>query len=372
MAPQPCLYCEKPAESLEHFLPSGIGGVLKLPILCDEHNQHVARHCDDPLCKQMTIFVNALRVVKARGEDGVPIAGKTVDGAIFTVDRDQRPQVSAQIIERDALGRPAKAQFPTMEAAEKLVRSMGLSPEDPGVILQKERLPGPTIEFTPAFGGPDGFRGILKIAYEYARGVLGASVVDATCDDTTRQAILAGGAPAHFVRWLPYERLPAGEVAFYSHRLAAWQSENEVLVIVELFNTLPFVVRLPGLELRVAACYFQGIKGEQPLRGLMPLLPQWSWDDIPEHAQAQMLSGVEQRMGDIQRTRQAAEYLLAARDLLAEALRDQTASATDEQLLGQARVEIQQWNLTADQFRILDSALVAFLATFRAGGLLDG
>jgi hypothetical protein len=361
-----CLYCDAPADSLEHFLPSGLGGMLRLPILCSSHNQQVAKLCDDPLCDQMALFVNALRVVKYRGEGGVPITGKTSDGDAYTIDREQRPQPAMKILERDASGRPTKAQAPTIKAAEKLLKSMGLSQHDPGISINEERVTGLTIEFNPAFGGSDGLRGVLKIAYEYVRGVLGSAVLNSEADADTRRAIIGEDNPNTFVRWLPYEWLPADEVPFYSHRLGAWQAEENVLVLIEFFNTLPFVARLPGLELSKPQYYVQGIKGEDPLRGEMRAAPQWTWGDVPENALPIMFAGVEERIGHILRTRQAMEYLQVAAELFGRALQECTASATDAQILERARCQLTGWGLSDEKFKTLDAVLVALLADFRA------
>jgi hypothetical protein len=345
--------------------------MLQLPILCYEHNQLVASRCDAPLIGQMAFFVNALKVVKARGEDGVPIKGTTIDGDVCTISRDQRPEPAAKITERSPDGRPVKAHFPTMTAAQKFIKSMGLSPTDSKVSLEKERFTGPTIHFAPAFGGSEGFRGILKVAYEYARGILEADIVDAEADEGTRHAILTERNPSGLVRWLPYERLPTGEVNFYSHRLAAWQSEGEALVIVELFNTLPFVARLPGLGLGKAAYFIQGVKGEKPIRGDMLAQPAWSWDDIPEHAQPLMFSGVQKRLGDILRTRAIAESLEAAREVFTDALHQCGADASDEDILRCARAGLAEWRLNEEQGIMVEGALVMLVSLFRSYAIAD-
>lgn len=364
--PRPCLYCLEAADSLEHFIPSGIGGMRALPILCKQHNQLVAKRCDAPLCAQLALFVHSLKVVKARGEDGVPMTGSTADGERYTIDRNHRPAPTMNILERDVNGRPVKARAPTMEAAEKLMKSMGIAAGDPNVIVEKQRVTGPTIQFAPELGGADGFRGILKIAYEYVRGFLEAQPVEVGDDEPTRNAIIGDRDPAEFVRWLPYEHLPSGEAAFFSHRLCAWQSGDEVLVIVELFNTMPFVVRLPGLRLPRAACYIQGVKGEEPLIGTMPIAPSWTWNDIPEHAQPLMFAGFEERLGTILQTRALAEVIEVAKEVFEIAVAERGEAATDEELTTTAKVALAEYLLKPEQKSAVEEALTMLVAVYRA------
>jgi hypothetical protein len=254
-----------------------------------------------------------------------------------------------------------------LKGAEKLLESMGLSLNDPGVELKHEREPAPMLQITPAFGGVDGFRGILKIAYEYARGVLEATIVDAAADQKTRDAILAECDPADFVRWLPFERLPGGyEAPFYSHRLVAWQGEGEVLVIVEFFNILPFVVHLPGLRLPQPAYYIQGVQGERPIRGAVDLAPTWTWQEIPEHAQLDMLPIIEQRMKEIGQVRTFTEFAKVAIEALAVAFEQRGQGAPDDDILELVDSDLAARALRAEHRTAIAEIARNLLPVFRA------
>ena len=302
-----CLFCDEPATSAEHFILSAIGGTKKPRIVCVRHNGDVNRLCDEPLIRQLGFFVHALHVKKDRsnsrqegGDRGASIEGVDAYGNRYVVDRDRVPQLppKVQVVERDVNGRPRLIVASTAEAAKKFIKSTGADPSTVKVEERTEAL-GP-LNFSLELGDPSGFPGILKIAYEYVRGYLVGETISRGDEKFIHPALLEGTDASDFVRWLPFTMLPGGgEAEFFSHRLVAWFDGVETLVIVELFNCLPFVVRLPGVKIQEPALFIQGIQGEQPLTDTMRPVPTWSFKDVPEHAQPSMMPEFKKRSGVI-------------------------------------------------------------------------
>lgn len=294
-----CLYCLAPAVSLEHFFPAGLGGTRKIPILCEYHNCKVADLCDKPLVESMAFFVHAFRIRRGSGEHGIAMQGTGPDGKPIVIDSDLRPQApKIEILERGLDNRPAKVAGRTIEAVEKLLKSMGI---DPSTVTFEERFePSPAVKFDLHMGGPGAFRGILMIAYEFVRGYLNVPSTDREAEALIHAALLHGADPMPFVRWLPYEMLPGGdEVGVFSSRIATWFDGTETVVIVELFNCLPFVIRLPGIAVPGPELYIQSVHGGDPMTGTMMRPPFYTFADVPEHAQHQILAEFTKRFEPI-------------------------------------------------------------------------
>ena len=239
---------------------------------------------------------------RERGEDGIAVKGVDENGKPFIVDRDYKPQIpGTEILERGVDGRPVKAVARSVEAINKLLKSMNV---DRMMATFEEKFEAsPTLKFELKLGGHEAFRGILKIAYEYVRGVLDVPSTDAVSEAAIHDVLLNDADPVPFVGWLPYEMLPAGEEApFFSHRVIAWFDGTETLVIVELFNCLPFIVRLPGIAVPRPELYVKGVQGGEPLTGTMNPAPTWKFSDVPVNPQAAMLPGFEERIKPILET----------------------------------------------------------------------
>jgi hypothetical protein len=293
-----CLYCSSEADSREHWLQSALGGQLDPMILCGFHNREVDRLCDQPLIKQLAFFVHHLSVVKGRGDDGLPVTATMAEGETYNVGRDRIARVPRKILERDAARKPTVSQHPSVDDVKRFLSTTGQALGSPGISLRvTQPADGENLTLLHAMqiGGESGFRGVLKIAYEYVRGHLLGSVVDAHDDAALQRALLCSNDPTSFVRWLPYQMVPPPTVDYYCHRLFAWQHEESVLVIVELFSTVPFVVELPGLHLETASYFTQGVRGEAHISGEFVAPPAWSFADVPEHAQQSMLEEFHRR-----------------------------------------------------------------------------
>lgn len=288
-----CLYCDKPADSMEHVFPEGLGGRAPQLILCRKHNGEVARKCDEPLIESLDFFVHVFKIKRKGGTRGISIAGKDTSGVEFRVDEEFKPRLAkgTTILERDANDRPVKFSATDMSAANKLIKSMKLPPDAP-ISTERRTMEAPQITFSLQFGGAQAFRGILKIAYELARGLLGGTILsaDADADAGIRSALLDEADPMPFVKWLPYDKIPSGlEDTAFSSRIIAWQSDAEVLAIVEFFNCLPFVVRLPGVLIPSPALYVQSVQGGEPYLVNVDVSVPWIFADIPDHAQPQIM-----------------------------------------------------------------------------------
>lgn len=330
-----CLFCDDPATSLEHFFPQGLGGIWKIPILCPEHNRFIGNHCDEPLVESMSFFVHALRIKRADGR-GIPIKGIDANGKEFVVDTDHKPQLpGVEIIERTPDNRPSKAAAPTEKQVKKLLKSMGVDPSDAIFVQQTE--PPPTLNFSLQLGGVEAFRGVLKIAYEFVRGYLESPSIDALSEAKIHEAILEDGDTHQFVRWLPYEMLPGGdEFPEFSSRIAAWYDGDETLVIVEFFNCIPFVVRLPGIAVSRPELYIQSVHGGDPATGTMNPPPAWHFSDVPAHAQPLMMAEFEKRVQPILKTMQAMMYVVPIATSIGKAY-EADANATEQEFIDEAR-----------------------------------
>ena len=294
-----CLYCAAQAVSLEHFFPAGLGGTRKIPILCEYHNGKVADLCDKPLVESLAIFVHAFRIRRGSGEHGIAMQGTGPDGKPIVIDSDFRPQApKIEILERGLNNRPAKAAGRTIEALERLLKSMGI---DPSTATFEERFePSPPVKFDLQMGTPGAFRGILKIAYEFVRGYLDVSSTSPEAETSIHAVLLHGADPMPFVKWLPYEMLPGGEeAAVFSSRIMAWYDGTETLVIVEFFNCLPLVIRLPGIAAPRPELYIQSVHGGDPMTGTMVPRPSYTFGDVPEDALIEMLDEFTKRLGSI-------------------------------------------------------------------------
>ena len=294
-----CLYCLAPAVSLEHFFPAGLGGTRKIPILCEYHNRMVADLCDKPLVESLAFFVHAFRIRRGNGEHGIAMEGTRLDGKPIVIDSDLRPQAPRiEILERGPNNRPAKVAGRTSEDLEKLLKSMGI---DSSTVPFEERFePSPAVKFDLQMGGPGAFRGILKIAYEFVRGYLDVPSTNPEAEASIHAALLYDRDPMPFVKWLPYEMLPGGdEAAIFSSRIAAWHDGTETLVIVEFFNCLPFIIRLPGIAVPRPELYIQSVHGGAPMTGTMIPGPSYTFSDVPDHAQLEMLDEFTKRFEPI-------------------------------------------------------------------------
>lgn len=309
-------------------MPSGLGGVRKPKILCEFHNNKMSELCDTPLIEQLAFFVHALKVVKDRGEPGVPLTGVMPDGSKMHVDRDQVPRPPVEVLERSEDGRPVKVSGPTREAMRKFAKSMGLNPNLIDFEERSEALP--PLKYALTFGDQAGLRGILKIGYEFVRGALGARAGSVENEKIVHDALLHSADSLALARWLPFEFLPPEtEAEYFSHRLFAWTDGEATLVIVELFSTLPFVVRIPGVILDQPAYYIQGIHGQQPICGSFEHPPKWHWADIPEHAQPAMFEEFKKRTGAIIESMQFSSLISMAMQALIDAIVSKSAAADD-------------------------------------------
>jgi hypothetical protein len=228
------------------------------------------------------------------------------------VDEEHKPHPPSGVIERDSQGKPTKIVCETREHAEKLLATMGLSLSDPSVVIEERTEPPPTLSAAIAAGGEEGFRGILKIAYEFVRGHQNAVVTDANSNAEIVEAILGSRNASEFVRWLPYEMFAPFGTPYFSHHVMPWQQGSDVLVVVELFNAFPYVVRLPGLEIQQAVVFVQGIQGEDPFIGFPSIVPTWSWAKVPLHGQPQMFKELEARLAPLIETMQYSDLLRMA------------------------------------------------------------
>jgi hypothetical protein len=313
-----CLYCPAPAASLEHFFPAGLGGTRKIPILCVKHNGDVAKLCDEPLIECLAFFVHAFRIRRGNGEHGIAIKGVGADGKSIVIDSNFRPQVlPIDVLERTADSRPAKVAGRNVEALEKLLKSMGV---DPSSVTFEERFePAPTVTFSLAIGGPGPFRGILKIAYEFVRGYLDVASTDPVAEAKIHAALLHGADPTPFVKWLPYEMLPGGaEADTFSSRIIAWFDGTETLVIVEFFNCLPFVVRLPGIAVLRPELYIQSVHGGDPMTGTMIPSPGWTFSDLPADAETRVAAEFPTRLKPITDTQKMSMFVIPTATAMGE------------------------------------------------------
>jgi hypothetical protein len=308
-----CLYCSDPADSPEHIFPEGLGGRSPKRILCGAHNHEVASKCDEPLVESLAFFVHVFRIKRKHGAEGIAIPGADASGTGYKINAQFKPELSktAVIQQCGPDGRPSKFTTPNLNAANKIIKTMNL-PIDAVVTSEEQSLSSPEINLDLQFGGPEPFRGILKIAYELARGILNATVTDAIKDASIRAALLDDADPMPFVKWLPYDKIPAGlEPAFFSSRIIAWQSGNEVLAVVEFFNCLPFVVRLPGVSISTPALYVQSVHGGEPMVGTIPgLSVPWVFSDIPDHAQPDVIRDFPVHFEPILKTYMFSQLLL--------------------------------------------------------------
>jgi hypothetical protein len=332
-----CLYCNADATSPEHFIPAAIGGVLQPRITCPKHNGIVDRLCDNPLIEQFQYIVHLLKVVKDRRGRGVAVTLQGEDGNQYRVDEEHRVAPVRKVLERDESGKPTKVMSPSREDAENFLSSMGLSLEDPRVILEEHSGQPPRLSNQLQIGAETGFKGILKIAYEFVRGHQDAIIEDFGADEGTRQAIIGAGSAADYVRWLPYEMFGGfNQTPYFSHHIVAWQDGNVVLVIVELFNACPFVVRLPGLRLTKAVLYAQGIQREKPVFGTPVATPPWHWDNVPLDAQLMLLEEAHKRISLIIETSMRSDYLKVVCESAFEAILAASAEDSVSQIVEDA------------------------------------
>lgn len=360
-----CLYCSAPPTSPEHIIPSALGGVLRPLITCRTHNGAVNGTCDAPLIEQMNYLVHALRVVKDRRGSGSDVEMTDAAGAPFRVDSDHRPfPLGETVLERDAKGKPSKLRFNDLEHADKVLGSMGLSIDDPSVAIEHIREAAPPLETALVVGGPDGMRGILKIAYEFVRGYQKAEVCDPTADAHIQQILVSGLDPMQFVRWLPFELLPQFDQApYFSHRIMAWQDDRDVIAVVELFNVYPFAVRLQGLRLERPVVFNQGLQGETPTFSEPRGSVQWHWNDVPLHAQPLMFTGVRERFNAIMQSMVLGDLLRILGECVAAAVRESEADTDDDAVVALAMDKAAQVLPTSggdiESFRDTAKALVA-------------
>jgi len=280
-----CLFGPEPANSREHFIPSAIGGQERPPILCELHNGVVAKLCDEPLLNELQFFVHALRVKKdrGRGEDGGILKARDASGEIRTIDRNYKP-IAKRDIQRSPDGRPVGTpKFSNMKEARKFVKSRGSNPDSVTYRVGSEPIQ-PVLVMQHQVS-EDIVRGVLKIAYEFVRGLYNAPVIDAEAELGIHRALIEGEDPSKYAQWLPYALAADNAVEFHHHRIMAWHDGTESLVIVQLFNCVSYVVRLPGVAITTAPYYVQGIHGQTPIFGNYHPIPEWHWGDVPKNAE---------------------------------------------------------------------------------------
>ncbi len=367
--PRTCLFCDQPAASLEHIIPQSLGGRLARRIVCLRHNGCLNVACDEPLVNQFQYFVHALRVVTERRDPGIAVIGATASGKTFVVDSDHKPRLPrTQVLERDAKGLPTKVIAPDEESARKLIASMGLDPDTVPLEVRTER--PEALNFPIKLGGAEGFRGVLKIAYEYVRAYLGATVSDSNGETSIHNALLHGGDPAAFVRWLPYEladSVPRAE--FFSHRVLAAPADGETLVVIEFFNVAPFIVRLPGILVDGAHMLFQGLSGELPVEPRIDGRLPFGWASVQEHAQPQMFPGFQERIGTIISAMQTSDALCTTVEAFAVAA-GRDPSSSDDDILDATLNEIERvfsTPLQDNQRQTLREFASALLPLLRSG-----
>ncbi|MBD5605042.1 MAG: hypothetical protein IAI48_08135 [Candidatus Eremiobacteraeota bacterium] len=324
-----CLFCTSAADSPEHLIPQALGGRLARKLLCGKHNNEINDRCDKPLIKQFEFFVHALRVVQERSDPGKSVSGISASGETYIVDADHKPRLpKTQILAYNPSTKlPHIIKAPDEASARRILTTMQLDPD----IIPFEVITQPSekLEFAIQLGGPDGLRGILKIAYEYVVGYLGAPV-DVDEDQALRTMLLVDGDCAEYVRWLPFEfadQLPQAE--YFSHRIIAAPVADGTLVVIELFTVAPFLIRLPGITISAPRILVQNLIGDLPFESQLFGTIPFDWENISAHAQPQMLDGLRQRTSTILETMAISDAMAIIVPSFAKAVTEHAAASDD-------------------------------------------
>jgi hypothetical protein len=148
-----------------------------------------------------------------------------------------------------------------------------------------------------------------------------------------------------------------------------WQNRSDVYVIVELFNTYPFAVRLQGLEIGGPILYAQGIQHESPLFTTPESVPDWNWADVPIDAQLSMLPDVSARLGTVIETMQKSDFLVMATNASGAAVLEVSPGASIESitLAAIAKLKIDAPNVNEQDPNLIEfvNAIVTLISDLR-------
>ncbi len=327
-----CLYCDDAANSREHILASGLGGQLvDDALVCGFHNNRCGARCDDILTKQFEFAVHCLDVLKGDRSRGTTWHNLTaqIDGAVISIRPDRTTSLKP-IINRDPVsGLPTQIFATERRPLDALQRDLNRL-TNPPIPTTSETLREDVLDVRLEVGGP-ATRGVLKTALHF--------VAHETADREGARRVAAALAeelfsdgPTPRVRFAPYcvdDRWRGHEF----HDVLAWSDEIATLVYVNIFNTVPFLVRLPLVALTVPRRFTQDTRtGAFDVTHVdAPLL---RWEDAITDATAETKKEFDERVYRITSVGLNKRYVLA---MLERAREDEPAYET---LSANARREV--------------------------------
>lgn len=183
-----CIFCHGEIssssnnDSLEHIIPNCIGGKLKTKgLVCKKCNSELGKTLDKAFCDSLLFMATISGIERERGEYK-PIKGIGEDGLEYILDKDLQPRLARPYVERLDNGKYSIIA-PNEKTARKIIKDIykKYKNREPTQKEIKEILKGstrvskesPTIRTEVEIDLQALFRGVTKIAYEFAYFKLG-------------------------------------------------------------------------------------------------------------------------------------------------------------------------------------------------------
>jgi len=298
-----CLYCENPADELEHAIPEAIGGRLQAPVLCGAHNRLIGERVDRPLCEWFAPLTHAIGVARQRGTTGTSFRAQTADGTATTRVGPGYVVELPFSIQKNQSGRPVRATG-ELSAVQHVANSVGTRAGEKWQLLEVVVAPP---KVTLPLGLLDqAHPGLVKIALHFVAitlpTVLAPQVV------TRYASVLLDGAPAY--DWLTFTMLRSPyftEDDRPCHEVALFDGDGHATVAISLYGVFRLLVRLDGVKATHTIRYLQYLDGAPPRVSCSDAV-RLSWVRLSEADVDAFKAEFQERVSEVFR-RQAERYV---------------------------------------------------------------
>ncbi len=249
-----CYVCKKEitekSSTEEHILLNSIGGKLKSSnLICKSCNSIFGSDVDSELSKQLNFLSSILMIKRDRGNPPPVLMDKKSTGEQYFVDHKGKPTIKNPVVEQNPVGDNINIKIHARSMKEARDILNGLKGKygniDVDNILEKAKVVQEPIdemlEIKLCIGGKESMPAILKMAINYyVEKTQDPDSIQSAIDDlknNNSQKV----EPVIFANRL-YDLEP-NEVT-HSIFLCGSRESNKLYAIIELFNTVQFLVKL--------------------------------------------------------------------------------------------------------------------------------
>jgi hypothetical protein len=236
--------------SKEHILLNSIGGRLKSSnIICKKCNSTFGSSFDAELSKQLDFYSTSLMIKRERGNTKPILMENEATGEKYLIDDQGTPIIEKPSIVQKKTGESVEISIVArdMDEARKILTGLSKKYKNLNVedclkkATHREKEISDFLHITLTIGGKDSMPAILKIALNYYIDKTNDEVSVAKAIDDLKNNRISRVEPIIFDNRL-YD-LDDDEVS-HSVYLRGSRNEHKLFAIIELFNTVQFIVKL--------------------------------------------------------------------------------------------------------------------------------